>query len=155
MFNDNFEISLTKLKNSDHGVDTSFNDVYLETCSLGSCNISELKNQKVSLWTRHLSQSQQEKIISLYPDVLLKFNDDSCDINVFTLNYFNNEELNNILNKISKNKIFLYYQNQKYHTDNNQKDKELLNQLSYYKEVLNNHISYGWWMYIRHFIIKN
>jgi len=30
-----------------------------------------------------------------------------------------------------------------------------MNQLEYYKEVLDKHIAYSWWMYIRHFIIKN
>ena len=47
-FNDNFEIALNKLKSSDYGVDMIFNDVYLETCSLGSYTIEGLKNKKVS-----------------------------------------------------------------------------------------------------------
>jgi hypothetical protein len=59
-----------------------------------------------------------------------------------------------VLKKTSKDKILLYYQNQKYHTNNSEKDNELLNQLNYFKETLNNHIDYSWWMYIRHFIIK-
>jgi len=154
IYNDNFDISLNKLKLSDYGVDTKFNDVYLETCSLGSYNIGELKEKKVSLWSRHLSKTQQEKIKLLYPDVTLLFNNTSCDINIICLNYFNNEELDIVLNKISKDKILLYYQNQKYHTNNSEKDNELLNQLNYYKQVLNTHIDYSWWMYIRHFIIK-
>ena len=155
VYNDNFEVSLDKLKLSDYGVDTTFNDVYVETCSLGSYNIGELKGKKVSLWSRLLSKSQQEKIKLLYPDVTLLFNNTDCDINIICLNYFNNEELDTVLDPISKDKILLYYQNQKYHTNNSKKDDELLNQLNYYRQVLDKHIDYSWWMYIRHFIIKN
>ena len=154
IYNDNFDISLNKLKSSDYGIDTTFNDVYLETCSLGSYNIGELRGNKVSLWSRQLSKTQQEKIKLLYNDVTLLFNDTNCDINIFCLNYFNNQELDIVLNKISKDKILLYYQNQKYHTSNSEKDDELSNQLNYYKQILNKHIDYSWWMYIRHFIIK-
>jgi hypothetical protein len=59
------------------------------------------------------------------------------------------------LNKIQNKKILFYYQNQKYHTDNNQKDIELLNQLNYYRDIIGKYINYNWWTYIRHFIIKN
>jgi len=155
VYNDNFDISLNKLNLSDYGVDTTFNDVYLETCSLGSYNIGELKGMKVSLWSRVLSKTQKEKIKLLYPDVTLYFNNENCNINIICLNYFNNEELDMVLKKTSKDKILLYYQNQKYHTNNSEKDNELLNQLNYFKETLNKHIDYSWWTYIRHFIIKN
>ena len=155
IYNDNFDISLNKLNLSDYGVDTTFNDVYLETCTLGSYNIGELKEKKVSLWSRVLSKSQKEKIKLLYPDVTLSFNNKNCDINIICLNYFNNEELNIVLNKISKDNFLLYYQNQKYHTNNNEKDNELLNQLNYYRDIIGKHINYSWWTYIRHFIIKN
>lgn len=154
-FNDNFDIALNKLKSSDFGVDTLFNDVYLETCSLGSYKIGELKNKKVSLWTRNLSENQKNKLKLLYSDSDLEFNNNTCDINIICLNYFNNEELDIILNTISKNKILLYYQNQKYHTNNEQKDLELSNQLNYYRSVLDKHMNYSWWMYVRHFIINN
>jgi hypothetical protein len=36
-----------------------------------------------------------------------------------------------------------------------QQDTKTIHQLNYYKEVLDKHISYSWWTYIRHFIIKN
>jgi len=39
--------------------------------------------------------------------------------------------------------------------ESSEKDAELSNKLDYYKEVLDKHISYSWWTYIRHFIIKN
>jgi glycosyltransferase involved in cell wall biosynthesis len=155
VYNDNFEIAFNRLEKSDYGVDLSFNDVYLETCALGSYTIGELKNKKVSLWTRFLSPIQKNKIKSLYPSVSLFFNDASCDTNIFNLNYFNKDELSLILNKVPKNNVLLYYQNQKYHSDNHQKDNELLSQLAYYKEVMDNYTTYSWWMYIRHFIIKN
>jgi len=155
VYNDNFDIAINKLKVSDKGIDQSFNDVYIETCSLGSYPLGELKNKKVSLWSRPLSSSQKQKLRSLYPDILLLFNSENCDINIFALNYFNGEELDLVLSRIPKNNILLYYQNQKYHTDNSQKDQELSRQLAYYKEVLDGHTNYSWWMYIRHFIIKN
>jgi hypothetical protein len=85
----------------------------------------------------------------------LSFNNEHSDINIICLNNFNNNDLDIILNKISKSKILLYYQNQKYHTNNDEKDKELSNKLNYYKEVVDKHLSYNWWTYIRHFIIKN
>ena len=154
-FNDNFEIALSKLKSSDYGIDTTFNDVYVETCALGSYNIGELKNKKVSLWTRVLSDTQKEKIQILYSDSELKFNNQNDDIHIICLNFFNGHELEIVLNKIQNKKILFYYQNQKYHTDNNQKDIELLNQLNYYRDIIGKYINYNWWTYIRHFIIKN
>ena len=154
-FNDNFEIALNKLKSSDYGVDATFNDVYVETCALGSYDIGELKNKKVSLWTKSLSNSQKEKLKLLYQDSMLSFNDENSDINIICLNFFNGHELEIVLNKIQNKKILFYYQNQKYHTDNNQKDIELLNQLNYYRDVIDKYINYSWWTYIRHFIIKN
>jgi glycosyltransferase involved in cell wall biosynthesis len=154
IYNDNFDIALSKLNSSDCGVNTFFNDVYLETCSLGSYNIGELEGKKVSLWSRVLSKEQEGKIKLLYPDVILSFNNKYCDVNVICLNYFNNEELDIMLNKISKNKILFYYQNQKYHTSSSEKDSELSYQLNYYKKILDKHIDYSWWMYIRHFIVK-
>ena len=154
-FNDNFEIALNKLNSSDYGIDTTFNDVYVETCALGSYEIGELKNKKVSLWSRFLSNSQKEKLKLLYMDSMLSFNDKNSDINIICLNFFNGHELEIVLNKIQNKKILFYYQNQKYHTDNNQKDIELLNQLNYYRDVIDKYINYSWWTYIRHFIIKN
>ena len=154
-FNDNFDISLNKLKESDYGVDTEYNDVYLETCSLGSYEIGELKNKRVSLWTRSLSSSQKEKIKTLYSDCNLTFNDENATIHIITLNNFNNEDLDFILNKIKTKKMLFYYQNQKYHLDNEKKDGELNRQLNYYKEVIGKYTNYSWWTYIRHFIIKN
>ena len=154
-FNDNFEIALNKLKSSDYGVDATFNDVYVETCALGSYDIGELKNKKVSLWTKSLSNSQKEKLKLLYQDSMLSFNDENSDINIICLNYYNNEELDIILNKVSKTKLLFYYQNQKHHTDNTKKDDELQLQLNHYKNIINKYTQYSWWTYIRHFIIKN
>jgi hypothetical protein len=154
-FNDNFEMSLNKLKTSDGGIDVLFNDVYLESSALGSYTVGELKNKNVSLWSKPLSDTQKEKLKLLYSDSNLSFNDKNSEINIVCLNSFDNEELDIVMNEISNSKILLYYQNQKNHNDNSEKDNELMNQLEYYKEVLNKHITYSWWMYIRHFIIKN
>ena len=154
-FNDNFDMSLDKLKLSDGGVDILFNDVYIETCALGSYTVGELKNKNVSLWSKPLSDTQEEKLRLLYSDTNLSFNNKNSEINIVCLNSFDNTELDIIMNDISSSKVLLYYQNQKNHDNNIEKDNELMNQLEYYKEVLNKHISYSWWTYIRHFIIKN
>jgi len=154
-FNDNFEMSLDRLKLSDGGVDVLFNDVYIESSALGSYTVGGLKNKNVSLWSRSLSDTQKEKIKLLYPDSNLSFNNENSEIHIVCLNSFTNQELDAVMNGISNSKILLYYQNQKNHDDNTEKDNELMNQLEYYKEVLDKHIAYSWWMYIRHFIIKN
>jgi hypothetical protein len=154
-FNDNFDMSLNKLKLSDGGVDTLFNDVYIESCALGSYTVGELKDKTVSLWSKPLSDTQKGKLKLLYSDTNLLFNNKDSEINIVCLNSFNNEELDIVMNDISNSKILLYYQNQKNHDNNTEKDNELMIQLEYYKEVLNKHINYSWWTYIRHFIIKN
>lgn len=154
-FNDNFDIALNKLNKSDYGVDTNYNDIYLETCSLASYEIGELRNKNVSLWSRSLSNNQKENLKLLYSDVNLTFNNQSSDIHIVCLNYFNNEELDFFIGKLQNKKMLFYYQNQKYHSDNNKKDKELETQLNYYKDIIGKYTNYGWWTYIRHFIIKN
>jgi hypothetical protein len=127
----------------------------LETCSLGSCEIGSLKNKKVCLWTRPLSKIQKEKLVKLYSDCNLTFNDENSDIHIFTLNFFNSSDLQIILGKLSNKKMLFYYQNQKFHSGNDTKDNELDTQLNYYRNVIGTYTNYGWWTYIRHFIIKN
>ena len=131
-FNDNFEISYNKLVESDFGVDKIFNDVYLETSTLGSYEIEKLKNKRVSLWTRNLNSEQKKKIEILYPDVILSFNNYHSDIHLICLNYYGEEELDILLKTINKQDALFYYQNQKHHTTNEEKDKELQKQLNLY-----------------------
>lgn len=154
-FNKNFNISLNKLKQSDGGVDKMFNEVYVETSTLGSYNTEKLKGKKVSLWTRILSKTQQNILQSLYYDVELVFNDLTAETHLFALNYFNENDLDKVLEKIKGKKMMFYYQNQNYHETNQQKDIELQTQLNKYLKVISDYTSLGWWTYIRHFIIKN
>ena len=154
-YNDNFDISLRKLQGSDFGVDTSFNDVYIETCALGSHEIGKMKGKKVSLWTRDLSYLEKDKISKLYSDVDLFFNEEKGHFNIICLNFYDNSGLDKLLREIPKNNILFYYQNQKKHHTNDEKDNELQRQLKYYQEILDKHISYSWWTYIRHLVIKN
>jgi len=154
-FNANFNISLNKLNQSDGGVDTMFNDVYVETSTLTSYEFEKLKGKKVSLWTRVLSQSQKDILKKLYYDVNLVFNNTDAEIHLFSLNYFNENELDEILRETKGKQMMFYYQNQKYHSDSDKKDKELEIQLNYYKDIIGKHTNYSWWTYIRHFIIKN
>jgi hypothetical protein len=154
-FNGNFNIALNKLNQSDGGIDKMFNDIYVETSTLTSYEFEKLKGKKVSLWTRILSQGQKDILKKLYYDVDLVFNNTDAEIHLFSLNYFNENELDEILQKTKDKKMMFYYQNQKYHSDSDKKDKELETQLNYYRDIIGRHTNYGWWTYIRHFIIKN
>ncbi len=154
-FNGNFNISLNKLKQSDGGVDKRFNDIYVETSTMESYEFEKLKGRKVSLWTRTLSEGQKELLKKLYYDSDLVFNKKEAEIHLFSLNYFNQNELNSVLETIKGKKMLFYYQNQNYHETNEQKDQELQNQLNKYLNVIGKHTGYSWWTYIRHFIIKN
>ena len=154
-FNANFDIALNKLKQSDGGIDKSFNDIYIETSTLGSYGFEKLKGKSVSLWTRVLSKSQKLMLRKLYYDCDLEFNKVDADIHIFSLNYFNENDLDVILRTLKDKKMLFYYQNQNYHQTNEQKDQELQNQVNKYTNVIGKHTGYSWWTYIRHFIIKN
>ena len=154
-FNANFDIALNKLKQSDGGIDKSFNDIYIETSTLGSYGFEKLKGKSVSLWTRVLSKSQKLMLRKLYYDCNLEFNNVDADIHIFSLNYFNENDLDVILRTLKDKKMLFYYQNQNYHQTNEQKDQELQNQVNKYANVIGKHTGYSWWTYIRHFIIKN
>lgn len=154
-FNNNFEGALYKLQNSDYGVDMQFNDVYIETCTMGSYLIGQMRGKKVSLWSRSLTAEQKTKIKLIYPDVILSFNDTNSDIHLFSLNYFTDEDLGNVLAEISDKKLLFYYQNQKTHNTNDDKDNEMNKKLDYYKNVIQQFTGISWWTYIRHFIIQN
>lgn len=154
-FNGNFDIALNKLKSSDYGVVMDFNELYVETCTLSSYNLGELKGKKVSLWTRFLSENQKQKLIELYPDSELTFNNLNSDIHVISLNYMGKKDLEHILPNISNKKLLFYYLNNNYHINSNNMDEETNNKLAEYVNILNKYIGFSWWVYIRHFIIKN
>ena len=154
-FNNNFKIALDKLNQSDGGVDKMFNDIYIETSTLGSYDFKNLKSKKVSLWTRALSQGQKETLQSLYYDIDLVFNDTDSEIHIYTLNYYNESDLDNVLQKTKGKQMMFYYQNQNHHETNEQKENELQSQLKKYLSVIGKHTGYSWWTYIRHFIIKS
>ena len=91
----------------------------------------------------------------LYYDSDLVFNEKDAEIHLFSLNYFNENNLDTILESIKGKKMLFYYQNQNYHETNEEKDQELQNQVNKYINVIGKHTGYSWWTYIRHFIIKN
>jgi glycosyltransferase involved in cell wall biosynthesis len=154
-FNANFNIALNKLNLSDGGIDSRFNELYIETSTLGSYPIGELQNKNVSLWSRNISKGQQEVLQKLYYDVTLTFNNPESDIHLFSLNNLNEDVLEKILQKIKGGKVLFYYQNQNYHLSNEDKDEELEKQLNKYTPVISRYYGFSWWTYIRHFIIKN
>ena len=153
-FNDNFNIALNKLNKSDGGVDKTFNELYVETSTLSSYGVEKLTNKNVSLWTRTLPQGQQELLKKLYYDVNLTFNDSNSDIHLMSLNYLNTELLENIIPKLNGKEIVFYYQNQKYHLTNEEKDNELKTQLDNFIPTISKYRGFSWWTYIRHFIIR-
>jgi len=153
-FNDNFDGALEKLKKSDFGISDEYNDVYLETCGLVSCEVGELTNTKTTLWSRTLSSDQKQKIKEIYFDVDLKFNEFGSDINVVILNYISGNDLELILQEIKNTKIIFYYQNQNFHTTNENKDNELIEKTEYFKSIIQKYCGFSWWIYIRHLIIK-
>jgi hypothetical protein len=132
-----------------------FNDIYVETSTLASFEFEKLKDKKVSLWTRFLSQGQKDILKKLYYDVDLVFNSVDAEIHLFSLNYFNESDLNETLEDLKGKKMMFYYQNQNYHKTNQQKENELQSQLNKYLKIISGHTGYSWWTYIRHFIIKN
>ena len=132
-----------------------FNDIYVETSTLGSYDFKDLKGNKVSLWTRVLSKEQKNTLQNLYYDIDLVFNDPNAETHIFSLNYFNENDLNHVVQKTKGKQMMFYYQNQNYHETNEQKDNELQSQLKKYISVIGKHTGYSWWTYIRHFIIKN
>ena len=154
-FNDNFNIALNKLNQNDGGIDKMFNDIYVETSTLGSYDAKNMKGKKVSLWTRVLSQGQKETLQHLYYDIDLVFNNIDSETHLFSLNYYNENNLDKILQKIKGKEMMFYYQNQNYHETNEQKENELDFQLNKYLNTIGKHTGYSWWKYIRHFIIKN
>jgi glycosyltransferase involved in cell wall biosynthesis len=154
-FNANFDIALNKLKDNDGGVDNRFNELYIETSTLGSYSIGELKNRDVSLWTKNLSKGNQDILKKLYYDVNLTFNNPNSDIHLFSLNYLNDNVLDKILQTIKGNKVLFYYQNQNYHLTNEDKESELQKQIDKYNTVISRYHGFSWWSYIRHFIIQN
>ena len=153
-FNGNFNIALNKLNKSDGGVDKTFNELYVETSTLSSYGVEKLTNKNVSLWTRTLPQGQQELLKKLYYDVNLTFNDSNSDIHLMSLNYLNTELLENIIPKLNGKEIVFYYQNQKYHLTNEEKDNELKTQLDNFIPTISKYRGFSWWTYIRHFIIR-
>ena len=154
-FNNNFKIGLDKLNQNDGGVDKRFNDIYIETSTLGSYDFKNLKGKKASLWTRVLSQGQKETLQSLYYDINLVFNDIDSEIHIYSLNYYNESDLDNLLQKTKGKQMLFYYQNQNHHETNEQKENELQSQLKKYLSVIGKYTGYSWWTYIRHFIIKS
>jgi glycosyltransferase involved in cell wall biosynthesis len=153
-YNDNFDIALDKLNSSDFGVDTTYNDLYIETCALGSYEIGKLREKSVTLWTRFLNETQRKKLTNLYSDCKLDFNENSSDIHIVCLNYLNMDFILEILKNNKNSNVLFYYQNTKLHITDDEKDSELSKQVKLYIDMLNtNSFSFSWWSYIRHFYI--
>ena len=153
-FNGNFDIALNKLNMSDGGVETMFNSLYIETSTLMSYGPGKLTGKNVSLWTKMLPKGQQELLKKLYYDVNLSFNDSDSDIHLMSLNYLNTEILDKVLPELNNKEIVFYYQNQKYHSTNEEKHNELQHQLNYFTPTISKYRGFSWWTYIRHFIIR-
>jgi len=153
-FNGNFQISLSRLTSNDFGVDKKFNDLYLETCALGSYDIGYLKNKKVSLWTRNLSESQQNLLKNLYLDSNLVFCDINSEVHIFVLNFLSKNFLIDKLKEVKNNKILLYFQNQNFYENIDDMLDETKNNLFKISGEIGEFFRHSWWLYFRHFVIK-
>jgi hypothetical protein len=153
-FNANFDIALNKLNKTDGGVNKTFNDLYLETSTLSSHGVGSLTGKKITLWTRSLSESQRGLLEKLYYDSDLRFNSPEGEIHLICLNYINCETLDKILPELKGREILFYYQNRKYHSTNEEKDRELQSQLNSFLPTISKYVGFSWWTYIRHFIIR-
>lgn len=154
-FNGNFDIALSKLKKSDYGVDVYYNDVYVETCALGSNEIGKMKGKRVSIWTRYITELQKQKLTNLYSDCNLLFDDSSADIHIICLNYFSEKSVEQILNSIRGSSILAYYQIQNRYFDDESKDKDMDVMVNCYSNIFKKVIGeFYWWRYVRHFVIR-
>lgn len=155
-FNGNFKNALKFLNENDFGIETLFNDVYIETSALASYDFEMLKNKNVTLWTRYLTDEQIKKLNMLYYDTNLKFNEKNSEINIVCLNYFSEDLLEDVLKNVNQTKLLFYYQNNKKHYDNESKDEELNRVSESYRKIIGKYLTnFSWWSYIRHLIIKN
>lgn len=155
-FNGNFKNALKFLNENDFGIETLFNDVYIETSALASYDFEMLKNKNVTLWTRYLTDEQIKKLNMLYYDTNLKFNEKNSEINILCLNYFSEDLLEDVLKNVNQTKLLFYYQNNKKHYDNESKDEELNRVSESYRKIIGKYLTnFSWWSYIRHLIIKN
>jgi glycosyltransferase involved in cell wall biosynthesis len=154
-FNANFDIAINKLNNSDYGVNKLFNDIYVETCALGSYDIGKLKDKNVSLWSRFLSESQKDLLRDLYFDSNLIFNDKTADVHIFCLNYFSESMLKRVLSEIKNKKYLFYYQNQNLYTNTDEIVEDGKNIINNYSKIISEFVGHSWWLYFRHLVLKN
>jgi hypothetical protein len=154
-FNANFDIAINKLNNSDYGVKKLFNDIYVETCALGSYDIGKLKGKNVSLWSRFLSESQKDLLRDLYFDSNLIFNDKTADVHIFCLNYFSESMLKRVLSEIKNKKYLFYYQNQNLYTNTDEIVEDGKNIINNYSKIISEFVGHSWWLYFRHLVLKN
>lgn len=154
-FNDNFNFALDRLKLNDGGIDSSYNHLYKETCALSSYRFGELTGRKISLYTRYLNPSSIDLLKELYFDTHLSINPEAIsEINIIVANFFNDNELILLLNKIKDSQVLLYYQNDKYHQSNKMMDEENENQYKRLSSLFNSHFNkYSYFKYIRHIIL--
>jgi autotransporter strand-loop-strand O-heptosyltransferase len=149
-FNDNFDIAYNKLINSESLLDTRFNDLYKETCALNFLNINSYNT--VSLFTKHKNTNV---LTDLYSDLKLSINNNSFyDIYVIVLNYYNFEEVKNIISTLeNKNaQIILYKLYDDKYISNAQKDTEINKNVKDLQNFFSSFIKLdNWFHYIRHF----
>jgi glycosyltransferase involved in cell wall biosynthesis len=155
-FNGNFDMALDKLKNSDYGVDTYYNDVYVETCALGSYDFGKLNEDVISLWTKPLTDLQKKKLTNLYFDCILNYNNLDGKIHIICLNYFTESQLETLLYTLKDCTVLLYYQSDVNYSSTEEKDMDVDRILHSYLSIVNTNVgNYSWWKYIRHFVIKS
>jgi len=155
-FNDNFNIALNKLNDSDFGIDTKYNQIYKETCAMGSFEIGGLTNKQVSLFSRPINTTEEKLLKALYLDCELTINKGPSEINIIVSNYYSESELSILLRSMKGMWVLLYHQNDKRHLSNSSKD--IANNF-YFNELVKiakeHFTNYRYFNYLRHVIINS
>lgn len=155
-FNNNFDIALNRLRNSDKGVDSRYASIYIETCSIQSVPFETLQSIKsINLISKQLTQEEKDLLREIYPEKKLSFSSNGEEVNVVCLNFVDEQELKNIFNNFRENeKLLLYYQSNYNHSSMANLESHIDKKIqSIGKVLLENGYGYTWWRYIRHFVV--
>jgi len=121
---------------------------------MGSFDLDSFETKQINLITRELSIEKQEKIKELYPEFDVSFNDIGKKLNIYCLNFTDENTLKN-LNKDSIN--LFYFQDLDDYKTNQDRDHGTSFKLKHFRELLQNILPnpFSWWLYVRHFTITS
>lgn len=154
-FNGNFNLAYEKIKYNNFHPYYTYNDIYKETSAFSILGINELKNKKISIFSKSLSTEQKNKLQFIYSDSRIKF-DAFDDSDVFIINgeyYINSNFITTAIDKIKQNhmqaKIVIYYQEDSYFDSSEQMANYISDNFNKLKSKIHN-FSYHYYTYFRH-----